>query len=217
MTFASRCAIGVCMALSIPVPALAAGPVTFGLKAGIVVANVAPRDIGGVAELERKLGPGGGGFATWELNDRFALRGELLYVSKGLSLGESDLTNNSGTQVGTIEALWVTDYLEIPLLARVAWPASGSVRPALVLGPAIAFKLRERQVTTGALNESFKTDGFASTDVGLAAGAEVRVRSGPGWSLIEARYTLGLNNVADDFYGRQAKNRALTFMAGYAF
>ena len=217
MNAAIRCAIGVWIALWIPLPALAAGPVTFGLKAGIAVADVTPRDIGGVAELERKLGPGGGAFATWELSDRFSLGGEILYVSKGLSYGETDATDDTGTNIGTLETLRVIDYVEIPLLLRAGWPAGGSVRPALVLGPAIAFKVRERQTTTGVLTESFKTDGFASTDVGLATGAEVRFRTGPGWSLIEARYTLGLVNVADDFSGREAKNRALTVMAGYAF
>jgi len=213
MNTTSRWLIGACVALSIPVPTLAAEPARFGIKGGIAIANVS-REIGTVAQFDHKLGPGGGAFATWALNDRVALGAEVLYVSKGLSLGESVLTDNSGTAVGTIESLWVTDYLEVPMLVRVGL-GGGTMRPAIVLGPAIAFKVRERLVTTGDQRISSKTDAFARTDYGMAAGAELRLRSGPGWSLMEARYTLGLVDVA--FYGRQAKNRALTVMAGYAF
>lgn len=216
MTSASRCAIGVLIVLSIPLPALAAGPVTLGIKAGLAFANVSPREIADVAEFEPKLGPGGGGFATWELSDRFSLGGELLYVSKGLSFGKSEATDQNGTLLGTYETLGVIDYLEVPLLVRFG-PHGGTMRPALILGPAFSFKLREREVQTGAVSESFGTDAFASTDVGLAMGGELRVRSGPGWSLIEVRYTYGLMNVAEEFFGRKAKNRALTVMAGYAF
>ncbi len=212
-----KSAIGCLLVSSIVPSALAAGPLALGVKAGVVMASVTPREINGFAELEGKIGPVGGAFATWELSRLFALQGELLYVSKGLSFGESEATDEAGNLLGTFETLRVLDYLEIPLLVRAAWAARGPLRPALVVGPAIAFKLSERQKTTGSVEGSQETDGFASFDVGLAAGAELRFRTGPGWTLMETRYTMGLVDVAEDFYDREKRNRSLTIMAGYAF
>jgi hypothetical protein len=143
------------------------------------------------------------------------------YLSKGFSLGKLEATDASGTTIGTFEALAVAEYVEIPLLARIGLVNAGPVRPALVLGPTIGFKVRERLKLTGAVNSSSASDRFASTDMGLTGGAEVRFRTGPGWSLLEARYTLGMTNVVAFLPPApgawEAKNRALTVMAGYAF
>jgi hypothetical protein len=217
MTSVCRWTIGVCVAICLPAAALAAGPITFGLKGGLVVANVSPREIaGGLAQLDSKRGPGGGAFVDWELNSRVTMSGEVLYVSKGTSLGKFDVTDANGTTIGTVEFLHVVDYMEIPLLVRATLPVGGSLHPALVLGPTVAFKVREQAKTTGAASLAVDTDEFSSTDVGLAAGAQLWIRSGPGQSLLEVRYTFGLKNVTDSF-AQDTKNRALTVMAGYAF
>ena len=120
--------------------------------------------------------------------------------------------DEQGNSTGTYEALQVVDYLEVPLLLRAAWVTRGPVSPAVIVGAAVSFKVRERFKTTGDVEGSERADRFQSSDVGVAAGGELRLRTGPGWSLIEARYTLGLIEVA---LGR--KTRALTVMAGYAF
>ena len=199
--------------LSIPASALAAGPIHFGIKAGMAFANVDPKEIIPGLDLEAKSGPGGGAFATWGLNDHLGIQGELLYVSKGFSFGKSEALDDQGNPTGTFEALEVADYLEVPVLLRAAWASpSGRLSPGLVAGPALSFKVRERFKTTGAVKGSEKSDRFDSSDFGLAGGGELRLRTGPGWSLIEARYTMGL---ADAFGDR--KTRALTVMAGYAF
>ena len=199
--------------LSIPASALAAGPIHFGIKAGMAFANVDPKEIIPGLDLEAKSGPGGGAFATWGLNEHLGLQGELLYVSKGFSYGKSEATDQQGNSLGTFETLQIVDYLEVPLLLRAAWASPGGrLSPAVVVGPTISFKVRERFKQTGALEGSEKDDRFKSSDAGIAACGELRLRTGPGWSLIEARYTMGL---ADAFGDR--KTRALTVMAGYAF
>lgn len=203
--------------LSIPASASNAGPVRFGIKAGLAVANVDPSEIFPGVDLKTKKGPGGGAFVTWGLSEHFGLQGELLYVSKGLSFGKSEETDEYGNSIGTLEILQVMDYLEIPLLLRAAWFTERPVSPAVVVGPAVSFKVRERFKTTGAREGSVKTDAFASSDFGVAAGGELRFRTGPRWSVIEARYTIGLVDAVERFYTRKEKNRALTLMAGYAF
>jgi len=199
--------------LSTPAPALAAGPVHFGVKAGVAIANVDPTDVVPGVDLKTKTGPGGGAFGTWEVNQHLGIQGELLYVSKGFSWGKGETRDEQGNLSGTYEALQVVDYLEVPLLLRAAWATSGPVSPAVIVGAAVSFKVRERFKTTGAVEGSEKDDRFQSSDAGVVAGAELRLRAGPGWSLIEARYTLGLIDVV----GQERKNRALTLMAGTAF
>jgi len=197
--------------------ALAAGPVTVGAKGGMVFSDISPRDSGPAAELERKYGPSLGGFASWRLNEFFAIQGEALYVSKGFSYGESEATDDAGNLLGTFETLGVVDYAEIPILLHVSPPLQGALRPGVLVGPAVSFKLRERQKTTGAVEGSDQTDFFKDTDFGVAVGADVRFPTGPGWSLIEVRYTHGLVDAADDFRGRKTRNRALMVMAGVAY
>src|SRR5881397_1542923 len=107
-----RLAIAVGLAMS-SLPALAlAGPVHFGVKGGLAITNLDPKEVGSSGfELESKKGPVGGAFATWGFNQRLAVQGELLYVSKGFSYGESEATDNSGNLIGKLEALQTADYL----------------------------------------------------------------------------------------------------------
>ena len=200
--------------LSIPASALGAGPLRFGIKGGLAIANIDPSEIVPEFDIRTKTknGPVAGAFATWELNEDLGLQGELLYVSKGFSWGETQGLDEAGNPTGTVETLQVVDYLEIPLLLRGAWPSRGPVVPAVVAGPAVSFKVRERIKVTGAVKGSEKTDSFDSSDVGVTVGGELRFRTGPGSSLIEARYTQGLAGVLGE-----EKNRAFTIMAGYAF
>ena len=214
--------------LSIPALALAAGPVRFGIKGGLAVTNIDPSEIAPEFDIRTKTknGPVAGAFATWELSEDVGLQGELLYVSKGFSWAVSLSLARGGPATGgtrvesegldesgnLLEILQVADYLEIPLLLRGAWLGRGPVVGAVVAGPAVSFKVRERFKVTGAVEGSEKTDHFDSSDVGVAVGGELRFQTGPGWSLIEARYTQGLARALGE-----EKNRAFTIMAGYAF
>jgi hypothetical protein len=209
--------IALLVASSVPVSAVAAGPIHLGVKAGLAISNVDAKEVNGavVGELKNKKGPAGGVFATWELNEHFGAEGDLLYVSKGFSYGKGEAVDQSGNPLGTYENLQEMDYVAIPLLLRASWGTGGSISPALVVGPETAFKVRETFKQTGAVTNSRNTALFSTFDEGLAAGAEVRVRTGSGWSLIEARYTQGL--VVHDLAGEDKRNRALTVMAGYSF
>jgi hypothetical protein len=211
--------------LSMTGVSFAGGPVKFGVKGGMAISNISPNEISivstfppSVFEFESKRGPAAGVFVTWAADDVFGLQGELLYVSKGFSFGESEATDNSGNPIGKFEALTDVEVLEIPLLVHASWPTQGALRPGLVAGPALSYKLRERFKTTGAVEGSETSSLFADTGFGLAAGAELRIRSGSGWSVLEARYTLGMNDLDKDSGGLNvAKDRTWMFMAGFEF
>jgi len=223
--FRSAGCVGV-LILSMATASFAAGAVSYGAKGGLAISNVSPSEIaGGLAELQSKKGPTGGLFATWNLSDVLGVQGELLYVSKGFSLGKAEATDVYGNSNGTFEALVDQEVLEIPVLLHASLPTEGRLRPALVVGPAVSIKLRERLKFIGAVEGSGSTDYLSDTGFGVTAGAELRIRAGSGWSLLEARYTYGVINIADNFGGPdpsggggpEEHDRTWMFMAGYAF
>jgi len=157
-------------------------------------------------------------FVRWAADDIFSLQGELLYVSKGFSFGESEATDDSGNPIGTFETLIDAEVLELPLLVHASWPTQGALRPGLVAGPAFSYKLRERFKTTGAVEGSEASSLFSDTGFGVTVGAELRIRSGFGWSLLEARYTHGINDLDKDSGTLNvAQDRTWMFMAGFEF
>lgn len=205
-----------CLLCLVPAPALAVEAMTWGIKGGLVLSNVSPKEFGPFIELEDKMGPHGGAFANWGLNELLSFQVEALYASKGYSYGGSFATDEIGNPLGTYEALQVVDYIETPLLLKLVPSIGDRVRPFFLGGLAPSFKVAEKFKTTGSLESSDDTDGFEGTDIGATGGVGVQIRTGPGLSLIEARYTQGLVDVAKDDQ-RDIKNRVFVFSVGYTF
>src|SRR5262245_54264463 len=89
-----------------------------GFRGGLSIARLHGDDVGsGVKSLHSFAG---GVSYAWSLNDMFAIRPELLYVTKGVSFGESQATDINGTPLGTIETLHTVNYIEVPVLLRAA-------------------------------------------------------------------------------------------------
>jgi len=103
---------------------------TFGLKAGLNVATIIPDNDEDLADRGAKLGFTGGVFAEVPVASGFSLQPEVLYTQKGVSRDEPN------------ESIGV-DYLEIPVLAKVALPVSEFLDLDVYAGPALAVKLQE--------------------------------------------------------------------------
>ena len=200
-----------------PPSASAVGITAIGIKGGLSVATLhgdLPTDP--FVRNRTLLGPGGGVSVTIGLNGLVSLQPELLYAAKGTSLGDIDLTDNAGNPVGTAEVLEAFDYLEIPLLVRIALPTGGLASPYVVAGPAAGRRLSQKLKLTGDASSSGDLDVAKSTDLGLALGGGVEVGRGRiRWSF-ETRYTLGLTDATRDSYSDNARNGDLLVMAGLA-
>jgi hypothetical protein len=102
------------------------------------------------------------------------------------------------------------NYFEIPILLRADFTTGGNVRPFVVIGPSLAFKLSAKVEEDG---EEFDIDddveGF---DFGLAIGAGLQFGRGS----IEGRYTHGISD-ADPFDEDKARHRVFSFLAGFRF
>lgn len=194
----------------------ARGLVGKGVKAGLAVSNIGG-EFGEVLNGDARIGLSGGVFVTIGLGGVFQLQPELLWVAKGAT-DQMTLTDPAGTPVGTQDFTYALDYLEIPVLLRIA-PATGApIRPSLLVGPALAIKLSSRMNSSGPLgNLGQDLDFVSGTDLGLVLGVGVDLGGGPGRFLLDARYTLGLTNVWGSQSALNARNGTLALMAGYGF
>jgi outer membrane protein with beta-barrel domain len=202
----------VCAACLMAAGSAAAQNVTAGVKAGMVLTSVPNAgqvldQISGVesVDVSAKLGITGGGFVQFAFNDRFSLQPEMLFVMKGVKL---DLAANAGNVTANI------NYLELPLFVRFTRSLNDTLRGFLMAGPAFSVKVGTSATLDGtAGNTDLDIDpAIGSRDVGLlfAGGIE--------WQrfLVEARYALGLNDIATDIYSHEdeLRNRAFSVMVG---
>ena len=183
----SLLALALTLALAAP---LAAQP-TFGLKAGLNVADVSNRyeDIEGVVDAQPRLGFVGGVLVDLPLSPTLGVRAEALYSQKGARQVFEDFAEARGGEVGDVT--FKIDYLEVPLLARVAVEPTPTLEVGIMAGPAFAFKLNEGTDVDGEAIPG-DDDTVESFDAGFAFGAEI----GSGPFFVDLRYTLGLLNIA---------------------
>jgi hypothetical protein len=163
----------------------------------------------------------GGIFMTWEvIPDFFALQPEILYHRAGKKWE----VGAAGTTVD-IEAY--TDYLVVPVVAKLLIPFDIPLTPGAYLGPVAAIKLRSAtdglDELGGGLDIGFMAglgddtgDATRPVDFGLATGLSFDIGTGPGVIVIDARYTFGFIDVFDVDGGDKIKNSVFSIMAGYA-
>ena len=184
----------------------------FGLKAGPTFTSLVfdPDDEAG--DYDQRVAAVFGGFAVLPLNPRFAAQFEVLYVAKGAKI-PTDLEDTSLT--------FKLNYVEIPVLARVAVTRSAKRSFFVFAGPSFGIR------TKASLEDSFNTGGgfignaidvgadYDRFELGLVAGGGVDIGH---WVVIDARYAWGLTDIGDNpEFTSSVKNRALTFMAGVRF
>lgn len=144
-----------------------------------------------------------------------SLQAELMYVQKGGGVEGTD------PDFGTGELTLELDYVEIPVLLRLAIPAGMLLRPYVYGGPAVAFEVGcQARITFDGLSISGDCDDDfdrRTVDVGMMFGGGVGLPVGVGRILLEARYNVGLVNLPDDPEdGPDVKNRALNVLAGFS-
>ncbi|HKU61316.1 MAG TPA: porin family protein [Gemmatimonadales bacterium] len=154
-----------------------------------------------------------GAYLHFPLADALAVRPELLFSLKG------------GSTVATIEGQGEASidielaYIELPLLLRASFP-TGSVRPVLFAGPALAiqigcdfnFDLGSDSTRSTCGQDNLTT--VRSWDFGLVGGGGVEKRLRRATVALEARYTVGTRSVLEDV---DLKNRAFGLVLAVTF
>jgi hypothetical protein len=170
-----------------------------GVLIGVNFADINFSD-GDAPESDYRTGLAAGFFLNLPLGGTFSLQPEVLYSQKGTKFEEA-----GG------EASIELDYLDIPVLARVA---SGSSGFALFVGPSFGFKVRAR-----AKGEDFDGtelsedigDEVETLDVGLVLGAGFQTPR----VFIDGRIQVGLSNVNKGEPEETLKNRVFSIMLGF--
>jgi hypothetical protein len=196
--------------MALPLALLIAAPLqaqtTLGVKGGINIANV-DTNISDISDLaDSKTGFVGGGFATFGLGSLFALQPELLYSQKGFMAEEGGQTAELGL-----------NYFEIPVLLKAQFKLA-MLRPAIYAGPVLSFETGCTFSFDGASEDCDAGDDFSNrkqNEWGAVFGANLDFFLGSLTLILDARYQLGLTNLADVPEGDdEVKNNVWQIMAG---
>jgi hypothetical protein len=153
----------------------------------------------------------------WRLTSFLTLQPEVSYTMKGNSYGtEVDPVVGGITYYGTYETMYALDYIEVPLLVRLAAPL-GMVRPVLVGGPYLGWKVVEKFHINGPDDDDyFETTRFGKTfDLGYSAGAGFEIGSDTRMMTIEARYSESLTSCEKPEFNEDIRNRELRYSVGW--
>jgi len=196
-----------CMGLITAVAPLTAQGIGVKGSLGLNRFNLSTEMVG--SNVKDRLGFSAGLIGILPINEMFSLRGELVYAQKGQK--NELITANEATAVTKM------DYIELPILAQAAIPASETVQPMIFAGGYAAYLLSAKMIapddkTTDLIDNSRKLD------YGLVFGAGVQLAMGESKLLLDARYNLGLQNINDIKDSTlKIRNRGLVFSAGILF
>ncbi|MDP3360249.1 MAG: porin family protein [Lutibacter sp.] len=163
----------------------------FGAKAGLNVANLSG-DVDGNKSL---IGFNVGVFAEITLANSFYLQPELLYSTQGAKFDDSDFDLSADLNL---------NYINIPIMFKY----DVANRFYLEAGPQIGFL-----VSAEVLDQDVKDD-FESTDFGANFGLSYGFTEK---LFAQARYNIGMSNIAKDSGDDKISNAVLSFSLGYKF
>ena len=170
------CAAVVILAGLVSSPVAAATKFSFGVKAGVSLADNKWSDDTGEEKALTRLTFGG--FAIYNLTPTLSIQPEINYLMTGEWWDITDSTN--------IEEF---TYLHIPVLLKARLMKEGKVIPVVFAGPSIGFLLKARDQ-----NKDVKVF-FKDTDFGADFGVGAEMGAGNMRLLFDLRYYLGLANV----------------------
>jgi hypothetical protein len=163
-------------------------------------------------DLDHRDGFVAGVSAVVPLGGGLALQPELHFAQKGARIPE----DRSPPGRGALRLRF--DYLEAPLLLRYAPPIGGSVRPHLLVGPTVAWRVqceaRNADGDAGCTGDSGLTEFPRRGDIGASIGAGIDLPLGTLTGTASLRYTRGFRDVVDDF---QVRNQVLQLLFGVRF
>ena len=172
--------------------------ITFGVKAGLNIANLSgdtPEGSSGRTSFHV------GGAVEIEVSDKFSIQPELVYSAQGMKFEQEG-----------VDLTMKLDYLNVPLMAKY-YVAEGF---SLEIGPQIGFNLSAKaKGEQGGVSATTDLEEISSIDFGANFGFGYKLDSGLNFG---ARYNLGLSNVIDsDNTNESSKNGVFQVSVGYNF
>ncbi len=182
---------------------------SLGVHAGASIATLGGSDVG---SADARTGLSFGASVTFPMQGNLGIQIGAGYVQKGAT------ESAEGVQVE-----FALDYIEMPVLLRIAVPTTGNISPHFLVGPAVSFKAKcDASVAGGGASVSVScADADApikSIDIGGMAGAGLEIATSGSLSVtLDAFFNLGFSSIDDSTVGDDIKNRAWSILAGVAF
>jgi hypothetical protein len=181
--------------------------IRYGAKLGVNLSSMKLSFDSGM-DFGSRVSPVLGGFAEYDLSDKFALQAELVYSMEGSSVSGT-MAEWDGDELVEyeVDGKYKLDYLNIPLLAKYKFGNGLS----LLAGPQFGFLMSAK-----AGDEDFEDvkDDFNGMNTSLAIGAAYELESGLGFDL---RYNMGLSNIGKDMGDETLKLNTIQISAFYKF
>lgn len=184
----------------------AQSPLSFGLKGGFNIANLA----GGEFEADARFGFSAGAMVDISLPAvPFGIETGIYYTQKGGESSEEGFSSYVDL-----------DYIEVPVLAKFRLGPPGPITPHLVVGPYVGFNINAEAGESGfdgsvAVDIS---DEINSTEIGGAIGVGIDFNLGVTKLNARAQYGYGFTDIFKDAVdGDGGKNAALSVTAGIWF
>ncbi|MCK4538309.1 MAG: PorT family protein [Candidatus Krumholzibacteria bacterium] len=181
--------------------AVSAEGMMFGIKGGLNMANIT----GDLEDTKMKMAFGGGVWVNFAVTETFSIQPELFLMNKGV---KADIDEDAGIKLS---------YIDIPILGKFSVPTEGNFGFNFFGGPYIGF-LMSAEAYYEDEEEDIK-DFTESLDYGLVFGAGFDYMLESGCITFDARYALGLANLAKDDEGddESIKNAGIQILVGYGF
>jgi hypothetical protein len=175
---------------------------SFGVLVGANFAKLSGSDANGA---RTRTGIMGGISADVQIAPQLGLEIDGLYSQQGAkeNLDGQDVTLH-------------LDYIQVPVLLRYRFPTHTAVRPFIVLGPSVGFRVKCK--LTASSDSATCNDVFGenakSVDVSGTVGAGLGFKLGKEELSISGRYNMGFTKVFQD---SNSKNRVFSVLAGLSF
>jgi hypothetical protein len=159
-----------------------AGPVTVGIKGGVVAARI---DVSGAGSFDTApdAGLAIGGSAAITIGPTIRLQPELLFTEP--RFGSSDFA---------LPLTIKSRAVDVPVLLVKQFSTTRRTRPSVYAGPRFGFISSITQ-TVGQTRSNI-TDDFKSVDIGVAFGAGAEIAARRGAVTIEGRANIGIRDVS---------------------
>ena len=192
---ASILAIAFAAIVTLPSVAAAQSPVTIGVKGGVNIATLKFDEDEDSEDIKSLIGAVGGLFVGKQINDNFGFRVEGLFSQKGAKNAEQAVEDFK----------YKLTYIDVPVLLTLGPSSSGDTRFNVFTGPQFSFKTKAEFEENGVDFDA--DDQVKSSDFGWVLGAGLE----KGRVTADARYTLGLSNIAES---GDVKNGVFAVMIG---
>lgn len=149
-----------------------------------------------------------GAYLSFNVNDYLEIQPEISFVKKGGRQNEVWYGH---------DYIYHSDYIEMPVLAKLSYNAEAKISPFIALGPFVALRIGGKIVVTKGEYEDENKTTFRRFDYGLAigGGANIKINEKTRFN-VGLRYSIGLINNYGGQYYFGAQTRIISIILGFS-